>query len=195
VATARYAKPRSLVTDADCQNMKPAYENVARAFASEPDCVVAHMNADEADNKPIASKYDVRSFPTIKFFPKGSKTPIAYESGRSEGQFVEVCPYILSLEYSTDDQFLNQHCGTHRSAGGLLTDQAGRVLSLDTLASNFFTADLPSRSQVIAQAKEYVASISNSTDKKVSASATYYLKAMERVMEKGEAWVSKEQAR
>jgi len=45
------------------------------------------------------------------------------------------------------------------------------------------------------QAKEYVASIGNSTDKKVSASASYYLKAMERVMEKGEAWVTKEQAR
>jgi hypothetical protein len=79
------------------QNMKPAYENVARAFASEPDCVVAHMNADEADNKPIASKYDVRSFPTIKFFPKGSKTPINYEVGRSEGQFVDVCPFFPCL--------------------------------------------------------------------------------------------------
>ena len=82
---------------ADNQNMKPAYENVARAFASEPDCVVAHMNADEADNKPIASKYDVRSFPTIKFFPKGSKTPINYESGRSEGQFVEVCVLLVTI--------------------------------------------------------------------------------------------------
>jgi hypothetical protein len=81
----------------DNQNMKPAYENVARAFASEPDCVVAHMNADEADNKPIASKYDVRSFPTIKFFPKGSKTPINYESGRSEGQFVEVCVLLVTI--------------------------------------------------------------------------------------------------
>lgn len=80
-----------------CKNMKPAYENVARAFATESNCVVAHMDADEADNKPIASKYDVRSFPTIKFFPKGGKSPIAYESGRSEGQFIEVRP--LSLLY------------------------------------------------------------------------------------------------
>jgi protein disulfide-isomerase A6 len=75
-----------------------------------------------------------------------------------------------------------------------LTDTAGKVLTLDTLASNFFSADLPSRSQVIEQAKEYVSSIA-ATDKKVNASASYYLKAMERVMEKGEAWVSKEQAR
>lgn len=70
--------------------MKPAYENVARAFATESNCVVAHMDADEADNKPIANKYDVRSFPTIKFFPRGSSQPIPYETGRSEGQFIEV---------------------------------------------------------------------------------------------------------
>jgi protein disulfide-isomerase A6 len=71
--------------------MKPAYEKVARAFLSESNCVVAQMNADDADNKPVASKYDVRSFPTIKFFPKGSdKTPIQYNLGRTEEQFVEV---------------------------------------------------------------------------------------------------------
>ena len=70
--------------------MKPAYEKVAKAFAPESDCVVAQMDADEADNKPIASRYDVRSFPTIKFFPKGSKEPVAYSSGRTEDQFVEV---------------------------------------------------------------------------------------------------------
>ena len=57
---------------------------------SESECVVAQMDADEADNKPLASRYDVRSFPTIKFFPKGSKEPIAYSSGRTEEQFVEV---------------------------------------------------------------------------------------------------------
>lgn len=70
--------------------MKPAYEKVARAFSSESDCVVAQMDADEADNKPIAAKYEVRSFPTIKFFPKGSNVPIAYQSGRTEDQFIEV---------------------------------------------------------------------------------------------------------
>jgi protein disulfide-isomerase A6 len=91
-------------------------------------------------------------------------------------------------------QFLNEHCGTHRTAGGLLTDQAGRVLDLDTLASNFFSADIPSRSEVLAKAKEYVSSL-GATDTKANTSASYYIRAMERVMEKGEAWVTKEQAR
>ena len=72
--------------------MKPAYEKVAKAFASESDCVVAQMDADAADNKPVASRYDVRSFPTLKFFPKGSKEPIAYSTGRSEDQLIEASP-------------------------------------------------------------------------------------------------------
>ena len=73
--------------------MKPAYEKVARAFKPESDCVVAQIDADEAQNKPIASKYGVTSFPTIKFFPKGGAEPEVYASGRTEEAFVEVRPF------------------------------------------------------------------------------------------------------
>lgn len=69
------------------------------------------------------------------------------------------------------------------------------MLTLDTLASNFFSsADIPSRSQILDQAKDYISSLGVS-DTKINASATYYVKAMERVIEKGEAWLTKEQAR
>ncbi|WVQ99238.1 protein disulfide-isomerase domain [Kwoniella sp. CBS 9459] len=162
-----------------CKNLKPTYEKVAKAFLSESDCVVAQMDADEAQNKPIAAKYDVRSFPTIKFFPKGSKEPIAYSTGRSEQQFID---------------FLNEHCGTHRSIGGLLSETAGKVLTLDTLASNFFSASLPERPDVLAKAREYISTLTGG-DQKTNASAEYYVKAMERVLEKGEGWLAKEQAR
>lgn len=70
--------------------MKPAYEKVALAFKSESDCVVAQMNADEEENRPISGKYGVTSFPTIQFFPKGSDKPIPYNLGRNEDQFVQV---------------------------------------------------------------------------------------------------------
>ncbi len=73
-----------------CKTLKPTYEKVARAFAAESNCVVAQMDADDAQNKPIAQEYGVTSFPTIKFFPKGGESPIAYNLGRSEAQFVEV---------------------------------------------------------------------------------------------------------
>lgn len=73
-----------------CKNMKPTYEKIAKAWEAESDCIVAHMNADDEANKEIAGRYDVRSFPTIKFFPKGAKEPVHYDSGRSEVQFADV---------------------------------------------------------------------------------------------------------
>lgn len=163
-----------------CKNMKPAYENVARAFASESDCVVAQMDADAADNKPVAAKYDIRSFPTIKFWPKGSSEPVRYESGRSEEQFVE---------------FLNKMCGTHRTASGLLSEHAGRVLPLDKLAYSFFTSAIPERPAFIKQAQEYLSELAASGNNKTTTAAEYYIKAMHRVADKGESWLTKEQAR
>ncbi|WVQ82191.1 protein disulfide-isomerase domain [Cryptococcus sp. DSM 104549] len=160
-----------------CKNMKPTYDKVAKAFAAESDCVVAEIDADDAENKPIAGKYGVRSFPTLKFFPKGTKEPIEYSTGRSQEQFID---------------FLNEHCGTHRTATGLLSETAGRVLLLDSLASNFFTAGLPERPEIVEKAK---AALANLNKDKANSSAEYYVKAMERVLAKGESWLAKEQAR
>lgn len=82
------------------------------------------MDADAAVNKDVAARYQVRSYPTIKFFPKGSDKgmhwllvvglqlifsldAIPYEVGRSEADFVK---------------FLNEHCGTQRAVGGGLNE-------------------------------------------------------------------------
>lgn len=70
-------------------------------------CIVANIDADAEPNRPIAQKYGVTSFPTIKFFPKGGE-PIDYDGGRQEADFVE---------------FLNEKCGTHRAVGGGLNEQ------------------------------------------------------------------------
>jgi protein disulfide-isomerase A6 len=181
--------------------MKPAYEKVARAFLPETDCIVAQMDADDEQNKPIASEYGVRSFPTIKFFPKGAREPISYTSGRSEDQFAEVRSTTVLLGVSlytrpslTRCQFLNEHCGTHRSASGLLSETAGKVLTLDKLASNFFTAGLPERPAILDEAKSYLSALTGA-EKKVNESASYYVRAMERIIEKGESWLAKERAR
>jgi len=88
--------------------MKPIYEKVAHIFKGESDCIVANVDADAAPNKPLAQKYGVSSFPTLKFFAKDNKEPENYEGGRSEDAFVA---------------FLNGRCGTHRAVGGGLNDQ------------------------------------------------------------------------
>ncbi|WVO22327.1 protein disulfide-isomerase domain [Cryptococcus decagattii] len=159
-----------------CKNMKPAYEKVAKVFSSEPDVVIALMDADDAENKPVAQRYGVSSFPTIKFFPKGSKNPVAYDSGRTAEQFVD---------------WINDKSGTHRSVSGLLSETAGRVLTLDNLASEFFSANVPERSEIVKKAQEAVTTLDN----KSRATADYYIKAMERITAKGEEWLAKEQAR
>jgi protein disulfide-isomerase A6 len=71
-------------------------------------CVVANLDADAVPNKPLAEKYGVKGFPTIKFFSKDNKEPEAYEGGRTEEAFVS---------------FLNEKCGTHRAVGGGLNDK------------------------------------------------------------------------
>lgn len=158
-----------------CKNMKPAYEAVARAFINEPDVVVAQMQADAPENKDIAMRYDVRSFPTIKFFPKNSTEWISYDMARTEGQFTV---------------FLNEQCGTHRTASGLLDDAAGRVAMLDALARKY-VSDLPSRADIAAKTKEAIADVAKDT----RAAADYYVKAMERIAAKGDAWLKKESTR
>lgn len=166
-----------------CKNMKPAYEAVARAFEQENShCIVANMNADEADNKDIAHRYGVRSFPTIKFFPKGEDEWLNYDLPRTEAAFTD---------------FLNEHCGTQRAPGGILNDIAGRIASLDALASEFI-ADIPSRDDVLANAKDLVSGLKadgQAAGAKAAATADYYLKAMERIKTKGDAWLAKETGR
>ncbi|WVO16400.1 protein disulfide-isomerase domain [Cryptococcus depauperatus] len=159
-----------------CKTMKPTYEIVAKIFSSDPDVVIALMNADDADNRPIAARYDVSSYPTIKYFPKGSKDPIDYETGRAAEQFVD---------------WINEHAGTHRTVSGLLSDTAGKVLTLDQLASDFFTGTSNERNKIIKKAKEAVVAL----DRHTRTTADYYVKAMENVLTKGEGWLTKEQAR
>ena len=69
---------------------------------------MANVDGDDKKNGVLTEKYGVKGFPTIKFFAKNDKTPISYEGGRSEADFVA---------------FLNDKCGTQRAVGGGLTDQ------------------------------------------------------------------------
>lgn len=92
---------------------------------------------------------------------------------------------------NSEHQFLNEHCGTHRTTSGSLLETAGRALPLDKLAAEFFTAPSVDRAGILARAREVVANLTAPT----AATGAYYVKAMERVLEKGEDWIKKETAR
>jgi len=155
-----------------CKNMKPTYEEVAQNFKGESDCVVANVDADAELNKPIAEKYGVKSFPTIKFFSKDNKEPESYEGGRSEEAFVS---------------YLNEKCGTHRAVGGGLNDQAGRLAEFDSLANKFFVASGKARDSLY---KEALALAS-----KAGAASKHYVRVMEKLANGTEDYVEKESKR
>lgn len=55
---------------------------------------------------------------------------------------------------------------------------------------------MPERPAFVQQARDYLAGLSaGELANKANASAQYYLKAMERITDKGEGWLVKEQAR
>ncbi|KAH9836151.1 protein disulfide isomerase [Rhodofomes roseus] len=156
-----------------CKRLKPTWEKVAEIFATESNCVVANLDADAVQNKPLAEKYGVQSYPTLKFFPKGSKgEPLDYDGPRSEEAFVD---------------FLNEKCGTHRAVGGGLSDLAGRLPELDTLASQFFAATGAARDTIYKDATALAAS--------VGPAASHYVRVMEKVVNGSEEYVEKESKR
>lgn len=128
---------------------------------------MAKIDAEAENAKATAQEHGVTSYPTIKYFPKGSTTPQAYEGGRSEKEFVS---------------FLNEHAGTHRAVGGMLDDMAGTVESLDTLV-----AKIAGGETVAAVAKEVQQVAKDIKDKSVE----YYLKILQK-LEQNEGYAQKE---
>ncbi|EMD32246.1 hypothetical protein CERSUDRAFT_88243 [Gelatoporia subvermispora B] len=156
-----------------CKRLKPVYDEVAKDFANEPNCVVANVDADAQVNHPLKSKYGVAGYPTIKFFPKGNKEePVDYDGARTEEAFVE---------------YLNEHCGTHRSVGGILSELAGRLPEFDTIASQFALAAGAARETLY---KDAVA-----LSETVGPAAKHYVRVMEKVVGGTENYVEKEAKR
>ena len=102
--------------------MAPTWETVAKDFASEPSVLIAKVDAEAENSKATAKSQGVSSYPTIKYFPKGSTSAEPYNGGRSEADIVE---------------FLNEKAGTHRAVGGGLGPTAGIVESMNAIVAKY----------------------------------------------------------
>jgi len=69
-----------------CKTLAPEYEIVGESFGKDKTVVIASVDADA--HKELGSRFDVHGFPTLKFFPKGETTPVAYEGGRTAGDII-----------------------------------------------------------------------------------------------------------
>jgi len=54
-----------------CKSLAPEYEIVGEVFAKEKSVLIAKVDADQ--HKELAARFDVHGYPTLKFFPKGTK--------------------------------------------------------------------------------------------------------------------------
>lgn len=165
-----------------CKNLAPIYDQVARDFSGDDDCVVAQMDADNETNKPIAQKYGVSSYPTLMFFPKGDKSnPQPYTGGRDEEAFIK---------------FLNEKCQTWRTPGGVLSDLAGRMPTLDGFAARWYTSPADQRSSIYNDFVEYVTTMKASpkSDKKKNEVADIYMRILNKATDSAE-YIEKETKR
>lgn len=137
--------------------MAPVWEKVATDFAAEPSVLIAKVDAEAPNSKALAQEQGVKSYPTIKYFPKGSTEPEAYSGARSEEAFVS---------------FMNEKAGTHRVAGGGLDATAGTIAALDSIVAKFTGGG-----SLESVSKEAVKAATGLTDKY----AEYYVKVFEKL--------------
>jgi len=69
-----------------CKSLAPEYEVVGEAFDKVSSVVIAKVDADA--HRDLGGRFDVHGFPTLKWFPKGSTTPEAYEGGRTADDII-----------------------------------------------------------------------------------------------------------
>jgi len=158
-----------------CKKLIPDYEKVAAAFAAESGVTVAKIDADKY--KEFGGEYGVSGFPTIMWFGKDNKeTPEKYEKGRDVESFVS---------------FINEKAGVKRTSSGKLHAEAGRVSTLDALATKFMAAAATEKDSLIQEAEALIKKLKGEEEK----AGKFYLKAMQSITSKGKEFIATEVAR
>lgn len=138
-----------------CKSLAPTWETLADDFVTEPGVLIAKVDAEAENSKALAEEQGVKSYPTIKFFKKGSTEGLPYEGARAEKDFVE---------------FINTNSGTHRTVGGGLDATGGTIEALDTIVTKFKNA----YADGIEEVKKATADLKDKY-------AQYYVKVFEKI--------------
>ncbi|XP_053206812.1 protein disulfide-isomerase A3-like [Panonychus citri] len=78
-----------------CKKLAPTYEDLGKALAEETSVEIVKMDATAND---VPSTFEVHGFPTIYWYPSGTKSPVKYNGGREVNDFIE---YIA--KHSTEE--------------------------------------------------------------------------------------------
>ncbi|KAL2760516.1 hypothetical protein ACRALDRAFT_1053791 [Sodiomyces alcalophilus JCM 7366] len=157
-----------------CKTLAPIWEAVAEDFAQDGDILIAKVDAEAKHSKALATAQRVTSYPTIKYFPKGSTEAEIYKEGRTEQAFLD---------------FINDKAGTHRVVGGGLDAVAGTISALDAIVTKFTGG--ATLSEAAEEAKKEAAAVTDAAQQK---HAQYYVRVFDK-LNSSEGWATKELAR
>jgi len=80
-----------------CKQLAPIYEQVGIAFENIPSIVIAKIDATANDVNP---NFQVKGFPTLKFFPASNKDePIDYEGDRTRDDLMDFVHESASIKF------------------------------------------------------------------------------------------------
>jgi len=90
-----------------CKRLEPEYEKAAEEL--EGIAALAKVNADAENNKPLASTFGIKGFPTLKLFRNGNTQPTDYTGERSTQALVsfmkrQALPAISTLSTSEETE-------------------------------------------------------------------------------------------
>ncbi|KAL2212157.1 protein disulfide-isomerase tigA precursor [Sarocladium strictum] len=156
-----------------CKNLAPTWELVATDFANDENVVIAKVDVESGNNKAVAKDQGVTGYPTILWFPAGSKEGEKYKGGRTEEKFLE---------------FVNQNAGTHRVPGGELDTTAGTIEALDTVVAKLTGSNI---ADISAEVQTQAEALKDSAQYKY---AEYYVKVFDK-LSNSDGYAAKELAR
>jgi protein disulfide-isomerase A6 len=157
----------------DCKNLAPTWELVATDFANDENVVIAKVDVESGNNKAVAKEQGVTGYPTILWFPAGSKEAEKYKGGRTEEKFLE---------------FVNKNAGTHRVPGGELDTTAGTIEALDTVVAKLTGSNI---AEISAEVQTQAEALKDSAQYKY---AEYYVKVFDK-LSNSDGYAAKELAR
>lgn len=151
------------------------YGKIAEATRHTPDLLVAEVGVQDygdKDNADLAERYNVKKddFPVLKLFVRGIAEPFTFQG-----------------DFKSDNikSFIKNH-----SAVRLVLDKC--LQQFDDLASKFMGSNAGEQAKILKEAQATAEKIAKESDKK---SADVYVKMMQKVSERGAAFIASETER
>lgn len=156
-----------------CKNLAPTWELVANDFVNDENVIIAKVDVEAGNSKATAKEQGVTGYPTILWFPAGSKEATKYQGGRTEEKLLE---------------YVNKHAGTHRVPGGNLDATAGTIEALDTVVAKLTGSNI---AEINSEIQKQAETLKDSAQYKY---AEYYVKVFDK-LSNTDGYAAKELAR